>query len=494
MLNALLLYVEIVNKTLSRGYNYLILLAILTIFFCFWKLGSAPLNEWDESRNGVNAIEMLQNGDYVNLYYGGEPDTWNAKPPLMIWLIAASYKVFGFNEFALRFPAALAAFISLIVLFQLLVLYTSRLSAFLTCLILMTVDGIIGKHVGRTGDFDALLLMFLLLAIYQFLLYFDFNKRNGIIFSAVFMGMAFYTKGLAALFIAPGLLIYTLSTKRLKAILTDYKFWISVFIFLCFVASWYLIITNYGLKFTSSKYGSENSFQTMWKYDILERLTSGYNSTTAKQNYAFLLGYLDVKFNVWNYVFYLGILYWLYRRYWVSEKNGNISLSRKLVILSFCLILSMGLVLSLSAEAYFWYMTPALPFIAFVTVAGIKNTITGYRALAVVYILIFGFTFGRKAVELNNPKQYPEFLLSASASLSNAPKVSLYAMGRQDYLLYSLFKNQNVEVREELNDFSFIADEVIMVNRQFYEQSILLRNKTKLISSNDSYCICEVTL
>lgn len=80
---------------------------MIALYFCFWKLGADPLNEWDEPRRGVNAMELLQNGDLVNMYYGGKPDTWHAKPPLMVWLIAISFKVFGYNEFALRLPSAL---------------------------------------------------------------------------------------------------------------------------------------------------------------------------------------------------------------------------------------------------------------------------------------------------------------------------------------------------------------------------------------------------
>lgn len=173
------------------------LIALLALFMSFWMLGSEPLHEWDESRNGVNAIEMIQNQDYINLYYGGQPDTWNAKPPLMIWMIVGSYKVFGTNEFALRFPSALATFFSFLILFAIIRLYGSEWLALLTCLILMSVNGLIGSHVGRTGDFDALFILFLLSTIYFALKYIDFNNPNAVFYSGISMGLAFYTKGLA---------------------------------------------------------------------------------------------------------------------------------------------------------------------------------------------------------------------------------------------------------------------------------------------------------
>ena len=41
------------------------LLVIVTAsFFSLYRLGAWDIMEWDEARNGVNAYQMLQNGDY----------------------------------------------------------------------------------------------------------------------------------------------------------------------------------------------------------------------------------------------------------------------------------------------------------------------------------------------------------------------------------------------------------------------------------------------
>lgn len=490
MVKAAYWLMQTVNTFLLKGNNYLILLIIISLFFCFWRLGSAPLNEWDESRNGVNAIEMLQNGDYVNLYYDGQPDTWNAKPPLMIWMIAASYAIFGLNEFALRFPSALASFLSLLLFYKLTSRYSSKGRAFFTCLILLTVNGVLGPHVGRTGDFDALLLLFLLLTIYYFLRYIDFEKGNCLLLSAVFLGLAFYTKGLASIIILPGLFFYTLYNKKLFAFFRDKEFWLSALIYLSFITSWYLIVNIYGLKYSSSPYGTESSFHTMWKYDVVERFISGFNDKDAQQDLAFFFNYLDAKFNVWNYLFYLSAIILFVNAIKASSYTLKDNYN-KLIVFSCCLSISMGVILSVSAEAHFWYMTPALPFIAIITVAGINRAVEHYKDLVLVPAIILFFTFGRKIVDINSHGSYPSYLETNTSTLHEASRILTYDMNRQDYLLYLKFMNVKVEHTEDTTNFCNIPNELLMVSTAFYDKSAFLKSKAKLLGRDENYCLLK---
>ena len=68
-------------------------------------LGSPALWEPDEGRYAEIAREMLRSADYIT-----PRDDWVRyfeKPPLMYWATAASIRMLGENEFALRLPAAL---------------------------------------------------------------------------------------------------------------------------------------------------------------------------------------------------------------------------------------------------------------------------------------------------------------------------------------------------------------------------------------------------
>jgi 4-amino-4-deoxy-L-arabinose transferase-like glycosyltransferase len=81
-------------------------LPLLTLFTFFFLLGSRSLNEPDEGRYAEIAREMIETGNWLvpHLWYLPHLD----KPPLTYWLVAASMKCFGQNEWAVRLPLALA--------------------------------------------------------------------------------------------------------------------------------------------------------------------------------------------------------------------------------------------------------------------------------------------------------------------------------------------------------------------------------------------------
>lgn len=81
-------------------------LPALTLVTFFFLLGTRSLNEPDEGRYSEIAREMIETGDWLvpHLWYLPHLD----KPPMTCWLVAASMKWFGHNEWAVRLPAALA--------------------------------------------------------------------------------------------------------------------------------------------------------------------------------------------------------------------------------------------------------------------------------------------------------------------------------------------------------------------------------------------------
>jgi 4-amino-4-deoxy-L-arabinose transferase-like glycosyltransferase len=61
--------------------------------------------DYDEGYYSQAAQQMIARGDWVTPYVNGV--RFLEKPPLMYWLTAVSFRVFGVNEFALRLPTAL---------------------------------------------------------------------------------------------------------------------------------------------------------------------------------------------------------------------------------------------------------------------------------------------------------------------------------------------------------------------------------------------------
>jgi len=84
-----------------------LLLALAFGMIYFFKLGSYPFSNPDEGRNAEIPREMLATGDFITPRLDGV--NYFEKPPLVYWVTAASEKVLGLNEWAVRVvPAAFA--------------------------------------------------------------------------------------------------------------------------------------------------------------------------------------------------------------------------------------------------------------------------------------------------------------------------------------------------------------------------------------------------
>ena len=68
---------------------------------------SLPLIDRDEPRFAEASREMIERGNYIVPYFNNQYRF--DKPPLAYWAQVASYKIFGENDFAARFPSAVAA-------------------------------------------------------------------------------------------------------------------------------------------------------------------------------------------------------------------------------------------------------------------------------------------------------------------------------------------------------------------------------------------------
>ena len=97
---------KLVDKAFFTETRQRWLLLLLTAFTFFILLGSRALNEPDEGRYSEIAREMIETGDWLvpHLWYLPHLD----KPPMTYWLVAASMKLLGQNEWAARLPLALA--------------------------------------------------------------------------------------------------------------------------------------------------------------------------------------------------------------------------------------------------------------------------------------------------------------------------------------------------------------------------------------------------
>ena len=469
-------------------------LLLLTIFllvtiFSFWKKGQHDLQEWDESRNGVNAYEMLQNHDFVNLYYNGEVDTWNAKPPLMIWMIAGSYKIFGYNEFALRFPATLSIIVFFMLCFVIIRLLEDDLTAFLTCLILISCKAIFGNHVGLTGDFDAPLLVFLTASVYTFILYVEKQKKYAILITSIFTGLAFYTKGPASLVLVPGFLLFILLRKKTE-LFKDVRLWVSAAIFILIAGSWLLIASMYGKTSNHSYYGSKNSVETMLVYDTFQRLSnSKFDNQTHESDYMFFFEVIDARLNLWNYLFYLSLLAGIYKLYKMRRSFSNFINAEQhlMLLLSMCLILPLSLVLTVASSKNNWYLAPLYLFIAFITAKGILFFERKWRPFYLITGCLLVFNMGRQLYYIYTlPTEFHD-KLSHNADLKNNTVFFTEAIN-QNVLLYLKWLGVSLVHKDTLDEIAMEQGKLAYVHLKT-QTEIFPKNVVKVVQLNNYFLL-----
>lgn len=88
--------------------HQLAFLIAVCAFVFFLDLGGRDIWDIDEGMHAAMAQVMLSTGDWVTPVFNGE--AFFDKPPLVNWLTAVSFLLFGITEFAARLPSALAGF------------------------------------------------------------------------------------------------------------------------------------------------------------------------------------------------------------------------------------------------------------------------------------------------------------------------------------------------------------------------------------------------
>jgi 4-amino-4-deoxy-L-arabinose transferase-like glycosyltransferase len=116
------------------------LLGLLAGLVLFANLDSVLL-EPDEGRYAELPRLMNQSGDYLTPRLGGKP--YNDKPPLVYWLIAGSYQLFGTSALSARLVMAVMAATTLLATYAWTYRYLGSSAAFLAGLILCSMLGFV---------------------------------------------------------------------------------------------------------------------------------------------------------------------------------------------------------------------------------------------------------------------------------------------------------------------------------------------------------------
>jgi 4-amino-4-deoxy-L-arabinose transferase len=171
----------------------------LFLFLYIVPLGFRPIIVPDEARYAEIPREMIASGDWIVPRLNGLP--YFEKPVLGYWLNGLSILLFGENAFAIRFPSALAAGLTALLLFLMVRRSAGKPPAgilaaivFLTCLEVYSI--------GTFNVLDTLLSFFITgVMVTFFFAHLEENpgKKTGYLsLAGIFCGLAFLTKGFLA--------------------------------------------------------------------------------------------------------------------------------------------------------------------------------------------------------------------------------------------------------------------------------------------------------
>lgn len=123
------------------------------------RLDREMVDVWDESLYATTALEMQRSGNWLVTTFQGAIDHYNSKPPLFVWLIAASFTTLGVNLWALRLLSAVSAGLTVALVGWCTHRLAGARAAILAALVLATTYPFLYVHAGRTANPDALLTL-----------------------------------------------------------------------------------------------------------------------------------------------------------------------------------------------------------------------------------------------------------------------------------------------------------------------------------------------
>lgn len=144
------------------------LLILFVVSAAFMMVNNNTLSLWDEDEAAYAgfAYRMIETGNWMIPEF--QWSEVHRKTPLHFWAIAASYKLFGINEFAVRFPSVLALLFTAFFIYLLgKQLYTERIAMGAAAI---TLANIMLLSLAKVSVTDSLLLLCETVAILSLLL------------------------------------------------------------------------------------------------------------------------------------------------------------------------------------------------------------------------------------------------------------------------------------------------------------------------------------
>lgn len=403
----------------KRQSNYLhfalyLLIVLVALLLLLPGYFSTSMFLWDESRQANSALEMAQTNNFLYPTYNFEPEFWNTKPHLLIIIQAIFIKLFGPGLYAIRLPSLLATLIIVLSGFY----YTQKLlpnKKYLAYLwpIIIPLSGFNNYHLARTGDYDALLTLFILLAFFNLLMWNTYKKQSAANYTIIWLTLAWFAKSFAVFLWLPGLFIFLLFTKQFNSFFTR-KTWV-----VSSICGGLILVYNIYREWLTPGY-----FQAIWANEGAGRFAETIESHSGEWNYYLLQlnqHYLPVIFELFVLLYVINIVF--------NRKSNSSILG--LISLTFIFLLSCA------KTCLPWYVGPVIPLILASILLFDFNILFKNKIVFSIFILgILSYTYFRfdvvKESELGGRWKPDKFFSDSYIYLDEAYKTGFLNKGRKN--------------------------------------------------------------
>jgi 4-amino-4-deoxy-L-arabinose transferase len=214
------IFFHILNK---EKYAIVFLLFSSLLFFLFSSFLYPFLNVWDERFHALVAKNLMQHPlmptlydePVVNMVYNDDwarYHIWLHKPPLFMWQIALSFKLFGVSEFTLRLPSVLLSTLMVFAGYRSGKILGNKNIGYYTAILMATSTYLMKLISGRIelDQNDISFIVYISLSFWTWLEYIKTKKIYWLFLTGAFSGFAVLCKWLVGLLIYLPMGLYSL--------------------------------------------------------------------------------------------------------------------------------------------------------------------------------------------------------------------------------------------------------------------------------------------
>ncbi len=233
--------------------------AFLALIIAPYFIGLSRPDLWDanESLYAEPPREALETGEWLVPTMNYEP--WFVKPPGVTWVTIPFYAAFGPSEFSGRLPMAIAAALTILMIYRIGTLCVSERAGLLSAIVLATT----AKHFmfARQLAGDIFIMTCFVGAAWGYLSWFlsGGDRRGGLWAGAAALGVGMLMKGPVALLLPGLVLVVHLCLARRRDLFSKLKPWGPLALMLVVGVPWFVYVTlKHGDAFTSVYFGQHH--------------------------------------------------------------------------------------------------------------------------------------------------------------------------------------------------------------------------------------------